>query len=196
MKTVLAIPTIKERGDTWKATGELWGRVTVFPSWRPGGWAAGLNEAWEEHGDADIFICGSDDIWPEGDWLPVVKHFLDRNQSPVPLMKDPRFTIQGGVITDEERENGTESHMTNFPVLKQEWLNDVFPLPEDLHYYSDNLIADRLHAIGVPTVFAKDFVVIHDWDERGRGAGMGSEEARMEHDRDIYRALKRDRVNR
>lgn len=153
-------------------------------------WAAGLNDAWRAHPDADIFCAGSDDMYPENDrWLDVVVGSLGNDESPVPLMLDPRFTIYGG--SQQEVADGTHTHMTNFPVLRGNWLSSVFPLPENLHYFSDNLIADRLHAIGVPTVARLAFVIRHDHDPRGRGAGMGSEEARMVHDREIYRSLRR-----
>lgn len=134
-------------------------------------------------------VCGSDDIFPENDyWLPACEEWLEQGKSPVPHMKDPRFEIQGGVITDTPRSAGDQSHMTNFPILRGDWLRFVFPLDPRMHYFSDNVIADRLHAHGVETVYAPDFVVVHTWDERGRGAGMGSEDIRMVHDRQLYRS--------
>jgi hypothetical protein len=192
-RIVVAIPTIEQRGDAWEQMAEIWTEQTcqpieVVPSWRKGSWSAGLNEVWENLEDADIFVCSSDDIYPENAlWLPVVMDALARNESPVPLMHDPRFVVYGG--SQQEVPDGTHTHMTNFPVLKGEWLHEVFPLPEKLHYCADNLIADRLHAIGVPTVARLDFVVRHTADERGRGAGMGSEEERMKYDVALYDQL-------
>lgn len=187
---VVAIPTIEEREKAWASVGEIWRRETcqpiqVVPSWREGSWAAGLNEVYETLGACDIFVCGSDDIYPDNAmWLPAVVDCLARNESPAPLMHDRGRLIYGG--SEQEVPNGTRTHMSNFPVLKGEWLSGVFPLDPDMHYFTDNEISDRLHKMGVPTVFVKDFVVRHTADERGRGAGMGSEQARMEHDRDLY----------
>lgn len=197
-KVVVAIPTIEDRGELWQDTAKAWRHHTsqpieIVPSWAPGGWAAGLNAVYNEHPDADIFVCGSDDIIPVDDfWLPCVESFLERNLSPVPMMLDPRFVIQGGVISDEEREDGAESHMSNLPILRGDWLDKVLPLPADLHYFSDNLASTRLHKIGVKTVYAKSFVVRHLWDPRGRGAGMLTEENRMQHDRALYKRYQAD----
>lgn len=202
MKITLAIPTNGQRHDQLDKTIQAWVSQTaepieIFVTTAGDTWAAGLNDAWRAHPDSDIFIAGSDDMYPEGEWLPMVEQALREGFSPVPLMKDPRFLIQGGVIASEERPDRSESHMTNFPVLKGEWLSSVFPIEqlwcpqhqqhEDLHYCSDDLISDRLHDIGVKTVYVKDFVIVHTWDERGRGAGMGSEDVRLSHDRVIYK---------
>lgn len=192
---LIAIPTNGQRPDALKKTIRAWKRNTpvdlTFHITEHGDtWCAGLNDAYRAYPGASIFICGSDDMYPENDrWLDPVVEALERNESPVPLMLDPRFTIYGG--SQQEVPDGSHTHMTNFPVLKRAWLKDVFPLPDDLHYYGDNLIADRLHAIGVPTVATLDFVIRHDHDPRGRGAGMGDESTRMEHDRQVYRSLKR-----
>lgn len=196
MKIVLAIPTIKDRGDLWKVTAAKWQKHTcqpieVVPSWAGDGWGDGLNEVAGnvlKLGESpDVFICGSDDMYPVDDnWLPAVTRYLGLNKSPCPLMLDPRFTVYGG--SQEKVPEGTHTLMSNFPVLKGEWLDKVFPLPEGAHYYADNEISDRLREVGVPCVAALDFVIKHDHDPRGRGAGHGSEEARMVHDQKWYLA--------
>ena len=197
-KIVIAIPTIAERPGLADETAQKWRDQTCIPieihvTTYGDTWAAGLNDAWKNHPDADIFVCASDDMYPEdGYWLPCVQERLERGESPVPLMLDPRFTIYGGSIN--EVPDGTQTHMTNFPVLRREWLSSVFPLPEELHYFSDNLIADRLHGIGVPTVATLEFVIRHDADPRGRGAGMGDEPTRMAHDKQVYRDLRKSAV--
>lgn len=186
---VVAVPTIEERGDAWQDVAEVWYAtcsepLVVVPSWRKGTWAAGLNEVWELHPDAEVFVCSSDDMLPEPDWFPVVLEHLKRDQSPVPLMYDRGRCIYGG--SEAKVRNGTKTGMSNFPVLKSQWLPKVFPLDPEMHYFADNEISDRLHAIKVPTVFAEGFVVRHTADERGRGAGMGDEPTRMRHDRKLY----------
>jgi len=200
MKVVIAIPTIEARGDAWAGAGTEWIRhtcqpINVIPSWRPGSWSAGLNEVWEQHPDADVFVCGSDDMLPANDfWLPPALAHLEKNECPVPTVFDPRMTTHGGTqdtYWDGPPTEGAPARMTNFPILKGEWLDKVFPMPEELHYYSDNEIGERLKKAGIPLVTCLDIQITHTWDERGRGAGHGSEEARMQHDRQIYRAMKR-----
>lgn len=190
-KVVVAIPTIEVRGDAWRDVAKEWELtpgVIVAPSWRPGSWAAGLNEVYEWHPDADVFVCASDDMAPEGPWLPHVLEHFAKDECPVPTMHDPRMTTIGGtqdVLWKQEPHEGAPAKMSNFPILKGDWLPQVFPLPEDLHYYSDNLISDRLLEAGVPLVTCLDISISHTWDQRGR-----DESARMVEDRERYQALR------
>lgn len=199
---LIAIPTNGQRPDALERTMQMWtertpAQVTFHVTTYGSSWCAGLNDAYRAHPDAETFIAASDDMYPENDlWLEIVTESLDRDESPVPLMLDPRFTLYAGCryLVQE----GAPVGMTNFPVLKNRWLKPVFeggmpkgrgkfkPLSDDLHYYGDNEIADRLHAIGVPTVARLGFVIRHEYDERGRGAGYKSEDARMQHDRKVY----------
>lgn len=198
MKIILAIPSIRDRGEAWKEVGEKFQRhtcqpLTVEPGFRKGGWCDGLNETWEKHQDADVFICGSDDMEPLDDnWLPPILRFLDEGKYPAPAMHnhDPErgFWIYPGAW-ELDPVDGTPSKMSTFCVLKKEWLPRVFPLPSNFHYYGDDEIARRLRAIGVECVACPSSVIVHHMDPRGRGAGMGSEGLRMEHDREIFRAL-------
>lgn len=185
---VVAIPTITERGEAWQEVADAWYECTpreaiiCVPSWRKGSWAAGLNEVWEQHPKPDIFVCGSDDMTPTPGWLEAVKPFIHK-ACIAPQVHDPRFSRW----TDEA--DGTETRMSSFPILAGKFLHHVFPLPPELHYYSDDLISDRLRAAGIPTVAVPSCVINHGFDERGRGAGMGDESVRMAHDKRIYRSL-------
>ena len=187
MKIVVAIPTIPERGEAWESVGAAWRakttqEVIIEPSWRKPTWAAGLNEVWEKHPDADILVCGSDDMTPRDDeWLPSIEPYLDTGVI-APQVIDPRFTRFAPEVKD-----GAPTDMSSFPILAGKWLSRVFPLPEELHYYSDNLISDRVpQTVAVPSC-----VIVHTMDMRGRGAGMGDESLRMAHDRTLYRKLLR-----
>src|SRR5437762_2612340 len=101
---VVGIPTIEERGDVWRETAEKFRLhtcqpVRVIPSWAPGGWGAGLNEIWSRiriH-PPDVFVCGSDDMYPEDDnWLPPLLDALSKGVYPAPTVIDPRWTNYGG----------------------------------------------------------------------------------------------------
>lgn len=190
---VIAIPTNGLRHDTLQATKDAWVRHTCQPitfhvTTYGDTWAAGLNDAWKTHPDADVFVCASDDMFPEDDfWLPPAVSHLDKNECPVPTVLDPRMTTHGGTqdtYWEGEVTEGAPARMTNFPILKREWLDKVFPLPEDLHYFSDNLIGDRLKAAGIPLVTCLDIRIRHAWDQRGR-----NESERMQADRKRYKAL-------
>ena len=188
MRIVVAVPTIPERGDLWKDVARAWEEATpqqvaVEPSWRKPTWAAGLNEVWENHPDAGLLVCGSDDMWPSPGWLAAIEPWVSRGVI-APQVHDPRFSRFDGSVVD-----GTEVGMSSFPIIAGRFLHAIFPLPAELHYYSDNLISDRARAAGIPTLAVPSCVITHSFDERGRGAGMGDESTRMAHDKAIYRRL-------
>lgn len=199
MKIVLAIPTIADRGDAWEEVGEKFQTQTcqpliVRPAYRPGGWCDGLNEAWEAHPDADVFICGSDDMEPkDANWFPPLLRFLEQGKYPAPKMEnhDPvRGYWEYPGTWEPDPVDGTPSKMSTFCVLKGEWLPHVFPLPENFHYYGDDEIARRLRKAGIPCVACPSSVIVHRMESVGRGAGMGSEDVRMAYDREVFESLR------
>jgi GT2 family glycosyltransferase len=200
---VVAIPTIKERGDAWKERALDFDRrtcqpVTVVPSWAPGGWAAGLNEVAEQfmENPPDVFCCGSDDMYPEDDnWLPPLLDALRAGAYPAPTVIDPRWTNYGG--HNKPVADGTPSKMSTFPVLHGGWLDAVFPLPDALSYYADNLIAVKLRLAGIECVAVPSSKIRHLHLKVGRGFGEGSEQkAMMKHSRLYSEALEELGVNR
>jgi hypothetical protein len=125
-------------------------------------------------------MCPRDD-----EWLPPLLRALGRGEFPAPTVVDPRWTNYGG--HPQPLPDGTPSEFSTFPVLRREWLPLVFPLPDDLHYFGDNLIAARLDRSGIRCVAVASSVIEHACDLRGRGAGAGSEGARMHVDAERYR---------
>jgi hypothetical protein len=193
---VVAVPTIAERGNAWEVAAEHFARFTcqpveVIPSWREGGWAAGLNEVWEQvrEDPPDVFCCSSDDMWPANDnWLPPLLDALRAGAYPAPTVEDPRWTNYGG--HSKPVPDGTPSLMSTFPVLHGGWGDAVFPLPDDLSYFADNLIAVKLSLAGIECVSVPSSRIIHGHDPRGRGFGLGSEQkAMMVHSRRYTVAL-------
>lgn len=182
---VLAIPTIDARPGRAQETAEKWQRHTCQPmhvciTTAGESWAAGLNDAWAQTRDLNptVFICGSDDMVPGGDyWLPAALQWLNQRKYPAPRVNDPRFTNWGGY--DHPVPDGTPSQMSTLPILRGDWLDTVFPLPEDLHYFADNLIAVKLAQIGVDCVACPSSVIVHEHAMEGRGAGHGDENTRL-----------------
>lgn len=200
---VVAIPTIEARGDAWRECEESFARhtcqpVTVIPSWAEGGWGAGLNEVWEQvrEDPPDVFVCSSDDMHPADDnWLPPLLDALRAGAYPAPTLVDPRWTNYGG--HSKPVPDGTPSKMSTFPVLHGGWGDSVFPLPEGLSYYADNLIAVKLSLLGIECVAVPSSRIIHHHDQRGRGFGLGSEQkAMMAHSRLYTAALQELGVER
>lgn len=184
-RIVIAVPTIPERRHLWPTVEAAWMTHTCQPvavifSEAPGSWAAGLNDIWAQVRDEPpaVFVCGSDDMVPaDGNWLPPLEHWLDRGRFPAPTVIDPRFTNYGGHLVSVD--DGTPSEMSSFPVIAGAWCDEVFPLPEDLHYYADNLISVKLSRAARPCVAVPSSRIQHLWAAEGRGAGEGSEEQRM-----------------
>lgn len=191
LRIVVAMPTVPERSDACAQACVDWQRhtrlaVDVVTSLVPGGWCAGLNDVWRRRRDVDMFVCASDDMVPEDDgWLAPVLEHMRRGAMPVPCVIDPRWTNYGGF--DEPVPDGTPSPRCTFPILAGPWLDIVFPLPDDLHYFGDDLIRDRLLDAGIPSVAVPTSRIRHHFDQRARGAGAGSEAARMEVDAPRYR---------
>lgn len=203
-RVVLAIPTIPERPGHAERTAQAWtertpeATVEAIISTAGETWAAGLNDVYEQvkHDPPAVFICGSDDMWPADErWLPCVLPWLEQGIFPAPRVDDPRFVNYGGHL--QPVPDGTPSDMSSFPILRGDWLDTVFPLPEDLHYYSDNLLAARLFLTGVSCVAAPACRIIHLHAQEGRGAGYGSENMRLYIDTVRYtRALEADGIDR
>lgn len=204
MRVVVAIPTIEERPGLADYTAVVWDRRTLgatvecIQSTAGSTWAAGLNDIARQVADDPpaVFVCGSDDMQPDDDgWLPAVLPWLDRNLYPAPRVDDPRFQNFGGhpfPVPD-----GTPSDMSTFPILRGDWLDTVFPLPENLHYYSDNLVAVLLAQAGVGCVAVPTCRIRHLHAREGRGAGYGSENTRLFVDSVRYsRELERRGIDR
>ena len=65
--------------------------------------------------------------------------------------------------------------MSTFPILRGDWLKIAFPLPDDLHYYSDSLIAARIYKAGIPAVAVPSCRIIHLHAHEGRGLSARTE---------------------
>jgi GT2 family glycosyltransferase len=182
-RVVVAVPTVSDRAEVCAATVAAYRERTPEPvdvviSTAPGGWCAGLNDVWRRCRGADVFVCASDDMVPEDDeWLFPLLDAVGDGAFPAPCVIDPRWTNYGGF--DAPVPDGTTSPRCTFPVLSGAWLERVFPLPDDLHYFGDDLIRERLVRLGVPCVAVPSSRIRHLWVEAARGAGAGSEGARM-----------------
>ena len=189
---IVALPTILERKDAWVDVSHRWTETTdapivCVPAYRPGGWAQGLNEVWELHGaDAEVFVCGSDDMEPTEGWYEAILPWVDKGII-APQVRDPRFDRWGPDVSD-----GDVVRMSSFPIIHGAFLPHIFPIAENepQHYYADDLISDKARKAGIPTLAVPSCRIDHLMDERGRGAGMGTEDARMAHDRGVYRRLR------
>ena len=191
---VLAIPTLKARDPAAKETAAIWQQHTCQPlrvivSYAPGGWSAGLNDAWEQVRMEPplAFVCGSDDMEPEDDnWLPPLLDLLQREAFPAPTVIDPRWTNYGGHVTPVP--DGTPSDMSSFPVIHGSWGDAIFPLPESLSYYADNLISVKVRQLGKPCVACPSSRIVHRYSQIARGFGHENELAALRAHEELFEA--------
>ena len=186
IRVVLAVPTIPARAHRLPDLERLWRERTpdadldIIYSSAGTTWSAGLNDIWQQVRDnpPDLFILGSDDMLPADErWLPCALPWIEQGHVPAPKVSDPRFTTCGGypyVIAP-----GTPADMTAFIIIAGTWGDDVFPLPDDLAYFADNLACLKLRNSGHRIVCAPDCRIIHLHAPEGRGFGFGSENTRL-----------------
>ncbi len=138
----MALPTIDARPGLAEETAAVFRSRTresldVVVTREPGGWCAGLNDVWRRRRGADVFVCAGDDVVPADDgWLDPLLTQIQHGATPVPR------------VTDE------------FAVVAGDWLDRVFPLPEDLRAATSELIRARLEIGGAATAEPSFAVVI------------------------------------
>ena len=67
-----------------------------------------------------------------------------------------------------DRPEGFETEIARIPLLPREVVDHVFPIPAEMHYYTDNVVSDRAREIGWPTVVTRDYLFTHHLAGEGR----------------------------
>lgn len=118
---------------------------------------------------------------------------IQRNQHPAPLVLNPDGTVQScGGSWQALEPDGAETSFSRGPFIATDWWPAVGPIPSDLHYWTDNLVSDRLRQrLGIPSVVCHGYRYVHHLAQPGRGAGM-TEGDRMARDRALYETLIRE----
>jgi len=207
MRVLLAVPTIPERFPRREGLEKLWRERTpeaeleIVYSEAGTTWGDGLNAIYEQVRDdpPDVFVCGSDDMCPADErWEPALRMWLDKGYFTVPRVDDPRFVNYGSSLgAHVQVEDGAPADMSTFPILKGEWLDKVFPVPEGLHYFCDGFISLMAHLNGIRAVAVPSCRIIHMHAMEGRGAGYPSENFRLHIDTVRYtRALEARGIDR
>lgn len=189
LRVLLAVPTIPERHHRREGLEKLWRERTpeadleIVYSEAGTTWGDGLNDIYEQVRDnpPDLFLCGSDDMCPADErWEPSLRMWLDAGYFTVPRVDDPRFVNYGSSFgAHVEVQDGAPADMSTFPILKGEWLDKVFPVPEGLHYFADGWISAMLYLDGIGAVAVPTCRILHMHAMEGRGAGYGSENTRL-----------------
>lgn len=209
MRVLLACPTIPERFPRREGLEKLWRERTpeadleIVYSEAGTTWGDGLNDIYEQVRDnpPDLFVCGSDDMCPADErWEPSLRMWLDAGYFTVPRVDDPRFVNYGSSEgAHVEVQDGAPADMSTFPILKGEWLDKVFPVPEGLHYFADSWISLMCWRAGIKAVAVPTCRILHMHAKEGRGAGYENENTRLHVDTarytDALNALGIDRLS-
>jgi hypothetical protein len=175
MMLSIVMPTIAGREK------ELTRSLTVYAQCTPGveiewliekghptcgaAWNAGAAKA-----TGDILHMAADDIEPQtAAWFPAALAVLERGGVPL------------GWVREDWGWFGRD--FCRVVICRREWWPK---LPDEMHYWNDNLFTDLMVKAGHAPRVAPGFDFFHRRSMIGRGAGM-SETDRLEHDRELYK---------
>lgn len=149
-------------------------------------WQMGMREALKR---ADYILLGNDDCEPHAGWWRPAIEAVDAGYLPSPQVYDTGGYPQGLPEWGKIAPDWTPVGCALIPFFSKAMWEQIGPLFTG-HYYTDNFITERAKAAGWPCVLRTGFAFTHYWSMEGRGAGLGTEPARMAYDRELYaRAL-------
>lgn len=153
-------------------------------------WQIGLRQATGTH-----LHLTADDLEPHEGWADAALWDTLQNRIPCPTVLEPDGRIQSthGVsasagVSAAAVAPGQVVGFTTVPFLtRQQWEHVGHMI--DLHYCTDAWVSHRARLHGVETVACPSYRLTH-WNEpTGRGAGMGSQDARTIYDRQRYEEM-------
>lgn len=128
--------------------------------------------AWEmalQHGVGEFVHFGADDVELDPRAFLHAIRVIERGQHPAPLVLWPDGRVQAcGAAWEEMLPDGSVTSFSRGPMIAREWSTIVGPIPEDMHYYTDNLVSERLRRAGIPSVVCHGYRYVHHMSEIGR----------------------------
>jgi hypothetical protein len=154
---------------------------------------AAWNLGWMQAGGGlphDFVHLSCDDLEPQPGWDSAAIKALRQRMLPCPLQTHADGTPwQWGRFTFPVPD-WSVCEATTLPFLPW-WMAEKILPGLDCHYYTDDWISWRARRLGWGDVYREGYRFIHHLAPEGRGAGMGSADARMRHDLNIYEEAKR-----
>ena len=192
----VVLPTIKGREARFEQTREAYLRDSGYPvpieliierdhptvgcAWQAGA----------ERAVGDYIHLGNDDCEPRPGWWQPAIEACDQGMIPSPMVVNaatgmPEAMPLWGLIAPD----WTQVSCAIIPFVSRAQWEAVRPLFLG-HYYADNFLTIRAKWAGWPCVLRHGYAFTHHWAMEGRGAGMGTQEAREVYDeRLFYRAM-------
>lgn len=128
--------------------------------------------AWEmalQHGAGEYVHFGADDVeLAPGAFMAAIRT-IEQGKHPAPLVLNPDGSVQscgeawGHIVPD-----GTETSFSRGPMIARAWSEIVGPIPVEMHYYTDNLVSERLRRAGIPSVVCHGYSYVHHMSPIGR----------------------------
>lgn len=172
MKLSIIIPTITGREESLeRALNAYRTRTTGFeleiitplnyPTW-PAGCNAGFVES---HGD--IVHFSADDLEPLEGWSDAMMTSINDGFLPGARLWDH---VQSGSPIYEMFDGvpGTICRLARVPSMPTWLVDKIGPIPEAIHYYSDNWISDKAGLLGWQTRVTEGYDFLHHWAQVGR----------------------------
>jgi hypothetical protein len=149
-------------------------------------WGEGVVRGMAEAGRLQYVHLTADDLEALPGWFEAGRETVVRGMYPAPLL-DTFGEIAYGHPPTPDMSDWKDSQTSVIPFMTQRmWFammdQNVGEVLADLHYYSDNLMSHALRQAGVKTVGRTGYRFNHHHEMHGRGAGMGTQDARMQRD--------------
>lgn len=118
-------------------------------------------------GQCDVIHLTADDIEAHDGWLEAGFARLNRNELPAARILNGDGSLQS--CGDQfDRPEGFVTEIARIPLLTPPVAAAIFPIPDGMHYYTDNVVSDRARAVGWPTVVTRDYLFTHHLAGEGR----------------------------
>lgn len=143
---------------------------------------------------ADYLHLSCDDLEPQYGWDVAAIEAIESGALPCPLQTRADGTpFQWGRATVPVPD-WTPTTATTLPFLPWDLAEQILP-GLDCHYYTDDWVSWRANRLGWGDVYREGYRFVHHLAMEGRGAGMGTEDARMRNDLPIFEEAKRSWVD-
>jgi glycosyltransferase involved in cell wall biosynthesis len=126
----------------------------------------------------------ADDIEPVEDWWEPAVAVVEDGKTPCPMVLNSNGSLQSCGEWGVLHPDGTPTDIARVPFVSRSQWDTIGPSLET-HYYTDNWVAVRAVAAGIPCVTCQGYTLIHHFDPHGR---LDGSDGRMMDDYHAYLA--------
>lgn len=115
----------------------------------------------------NIIHLTADDIEAHDGWFDAGLARLHTHAIPAARILHGNGSLQS-CGDEHERPEGYITEIARIPLFPAEIVPWLFPIPDAMHYYTDNVVSDRARLIDWPTVVTRDYLFTHHLAGEGR----------------------------